>query len=56
MYHIDALVIDLDNTDFVIPDNFVKTAKLTLTSAILSSQQLSKNFFLVSLIFERCPN
>jgi len=40
MYHIDALVVDLDNTDFVIPDNFLKDAKLTLTSAILNNQQL----------------
>ena len=46
MYHIDALVVDLDNTDFVIPDNFLKDAKLTLTSAILNNQQLSNIFFL----------
>jgi len=45
MYHIDALVVDLDNTDFVIPDNFLKDAKLTLTSAILNNQQLSKEIF-----------
>ena len=41
MYHVDALVLDLDNTDFVIPDTFLKDAKLTLTSAILNNQQLS---------------
>lgn len=41
MYHIDALVVDLDNTDFVIPDPFLKEAKLKLTSAVLNNNQLS---------------
>jgi hypothetical protein len=41
MYHIDALVIDLDNTEFIIPDRLLKDAKLCLTSAIITSPQIA---------------
>lgn len=41
MYHIDALLIDLDNTEFIIPDRLLKDAKLSLTSAIIISPQVA---------------
>jgi hypothetical protein len=39
MYHIDALLTDLDSTDFIIPDALLKNAKISLNCAILNSSQ-----------------